>query len=209
MLAFSFRAWYNNYMSGISYTSPDISNHMLETFARRVYVPVIMAGVAVLSMLITSLVVRVALSLLFFHMGVPSWAHALTIGLWTGGGWGIVALPFLYVVLGSFYGYAQKKEIEQLEHPISSITAVAKLVYSVIYRIAVYALTGMDSTLLPATEQGAYQIQSRQAASRRETRGRPPRLRLGRPGTTKEAGHVRLSMRTYTVAVTTAGGSRI
>ncbi len=48
LLAFSFRAWYNNYMSGISYTSPDISNHMLETFARRVYVPVTMAGVAVL-----------------------------------------------------------------------------------------------------------------------------------------------------------------
>ena len=194
-------------MAAVQDNSPNISNHMIEIFARRVYAPVVLGGVGVLSMLITSLVMRVMLSLLCSHAGVPSWAHALSTGLWVGGGWGIVALPFLYVVLGSFYGYAQKKEIEQLEHPISSITAVAKLVYSVIYRIAVYALTGMDSTLLPAIEQGAYQIQSRQATSRRESHARPPRLRVGRAATNKEAGHVRLSMRTYTVAVTTAGGA--
>ena len=194
-------------MAAVQDNSPDISNHMLETFARRVYVPVTMAGVAVLSMLITSLVMRVALSLLFFHMGVPSWAHALTIGLWTGGGWGIVALPFLYIVFGSFYGFAQKKEIEQLGHPISTITAAAKLIYGVIHRIAVYALTGMDSTLSPVVGRGAHQIQSRQAARQRDSRARPPRLRVGRAATNKEAGHVRLSMRPHTVAVTTAGGT--
>ena len=194
-------------MAAVQDNSPNISNHMIEIFARRVYAPVVLGGVGVLSMLITSLLMRVALSLLFFHMGVPSWAHALTIGLWTGGGWGIVALPFLYIVFGSFYGFAQKKEIEQLGHPISTITAAAKLIYGVIHRIAVYALTGMDNTLLPATEQGAHQIQSRQVARQRDSRARPPRLRVGRAATNKEAGHVRLSMRPHTVAVTTAGGA--
>ncbi len=194
-------------MAAVQDNSPDISNHMLETFARRVYVPVTMAGVAVLSMLITSLVMRLSLSLLFFYMGVPSWAHALTIGLWTGGGWGIVALPFLYIVFGSFYGFAQKKEIEQLGNPISTITAAAKLIYGVIHRIAVYALTGMDSTLSPVVGRGAHQIQSRQAARQRDSRARPPRLRVGRAATNKEAEHVRLSMRPHTVAVTTAGGT--
>ncbi len=194
-------------MAVAPHNSPDISNHMIETFARRVYVPVTMAGVGVVAILITSLVMRVVLSLLFFHTGVPSWANALTTGLWVGGGWGVMALPFLYVVLGSFYGYAQKKEIEQLGHPISTITAAAKLIYGVIHRIAVYALTGMDSTLSPVVGRGAHQIQSRQAARQRDSRARPPRLRVGRAATNKEAGHVRLSMRPHTVAVTTAGGT--
>ena len=196
-------------MAAVQDNSPNISNHMIEIFARRVYAPVVLGGVGVLSMLITSLVMRVMLSLLCSHAGVPSWAHALSTGLWVGGGWGIVALPFLYVVLGSFYGYAQKKEIEQLGHPISTITAAAKLIYGVIHRIAVYALTGMDSTLSPVVGRGAHQIQSRQAARQRDSRARPPRLRVGRAATNKEAEHVRLSMRPHTVAVTTAGGSRI
>ena len=194
-------------MAAVQDNSPNISNHMIEIFARRVYAPVVLGGVGVLSMLITSLVMRVMLSLLCSHAGVPSWAHALSTGLWVGGGWGIVALPFLYVVLGSFYGYAQKKEIEQLGHPISTITAAAKLIYGVIHRIAVYALTGMDSTLSPVVGRGAHQIQSRQAARQRDSRARPPRLRVGRAATNKEAGHVRLSMRPHTVAVTTAGGT--
>ena len=194
-------------MAAVQDNSPNISNHMIEIFARRVYAPVVLGGVGVLSMLITSLVMRVMLSLLCSHAGVPSWAHALSTGLWVGGGWGVMALPFLYVVFGSFYGFAQKKEIEQLGHPISTITAAAKLIYGVMHRIAVYALTGMDSTLSPVIGRGAHQIQSRQVASQRDSRARPPRLRVGRAATNKEAGHVRLSMRTYTVAVTTAGGA--
>ena len=196
-------------MAVAPHNSPDISNHMIETFARRVYVPVTMAGVGVVAILITSLVMRVVLSLLFFHTGVPSWANALTTGLWVGGGWGVMALPFLYVVLISVYGYAQRKEIDLTEHPVVCMTAFAKLVYNAIRRVTLYVVTATVDSVCDTTTslRGGWSHLPTQAVTQRETRGRPPRLRLGCPGTTKEAGHVRLSMRTYTVAVTTAGGT--
>jgi hypothetical protein len=189
--------------------APDISNSMVERFARRVYVPVTMACVAVLSLVTTSVAMRLILSLMFTHVVLPHWAIVIPSLLGAGGVWGVLILPFLYVVFWGYYGFAQKREIEHLGHPISTITAAAKLIYGVIHRIVVYALTGMDSTLSPVIGRGAHQIQSRQVATQRESHMPAPRLRVGRAATSKEAGHARLSTHTSTstVAIAPTGGA--
>ena len=190
--------------------APHIASESTETFARRVYAPVAMAGVAVLSLLITSVVMRLVLSLLFIHMVLPHWALVIPSLLGTGGVWGIVALPFLYVVLGGFYGYAQKKEIDLTDRPVARITALARALYGVVYRVTLYIVSAVGGSTCSATSSS----QARQihlfalATTQRESHARPPRLRLGRPGTAKEAGHVRLSSCASTVAIATAGGTR-
>ena len=188
---------------------PNTASERIETFARRVYAPVVLGGVGIVSMLIGALVMRVMLSLLCSHAGVPSWAHALTTGLWVGGGWGVMALPFLYVVFGSFYGYAQRKENDQTERPVVRITALTRLIYGMICRVTLHIVSAVGGSTCSATSSS----QARQihlfapATTQRDSHARPPRLRVGRAATNKEAGHVRLSMRTYTVAVITAGGT--
>ena len=199
-------------MAAVQDNSPNISNHMIEIFARRVYAPVVLGGVGVLSMLITSLVMRVMLSLLCSHAGVPSWAHALTTDLWSAGVWGVLALPFLYVVLISVYGYTQRKEIDLTERRVVRITTLAGLVYGMVYRVALQIMTAVASDTCTActSSQGAQTHLLVTASAQRETHTRPPRLSVGRSGSAKEAEHVRPSFRSITSSITTAasGGAR-
>lgn len=191
---------------------PHTTSERIEIFGQRVYAPVGMMCVAVLSLLVTYIAMRVIASLLFTHVDVPSWAHALTTDLWSAGVWGVLALPFLYVVLISVYGYTQRKEIDLTERRVVRITTLAGLVYGMVYRVALQIMTAVASDTCTActSSQGAQTHLLVTASAQRETHTRPPRLSVGRSGSAKEAEHVRPSFRSITSSITTAasGGAR-
>jgi hypothetical protein len=190
---------------------PNISDDTLERFSRRVYVPVTMVGVGVLSLLVTPVVIQIIASLLFPHVNVPSWAGAVTTGLWGVGVWGVLALPFLYVLFGIVYGYAQKRENDETERPVVQITTLAGLIYGMICRVTLHIMraVGGDTSTTHASLQSAQTHLVASVSARRESHARPPRLCIGRSATSKEAGHVRLATytSTSTVAIAPTGGA--
>jgi hypothetical protein len=190
--------------------APHIASESTETFARRVYAPVGMMCVAVLSLLVTYIAMRIIASLLFFHTGVPSWASAGTTDLWSAGVWGVLALPFSYVVLGSFYGYAQKKEYDLTARPVVHITTLLRALYGVMCRATLHIVAAVagDTSTACACSQGAHTHLLLSAGARREPHARAPRLRVGRAASAKEAGRVRLS-ESSTIAIAATGGTRI
>ena len=184
---------------GCAFPSNTLADDNIEAFARRVRVPVLLAGVILIGVLAGAEVVHILLPV------SPTAMYLLRVGQG-----GLFVFPFLYVVLGSLFGYAQRKEIDLTERPVVRITTLAGLVYGMVYRVALQIMTAVASDTCTActSSQGAQTHLLVSASTQRETHARSPRLSLGRSGSAKEAEHVRIPSSTTTVATASAGGTR-
>ena len=188
-------------MGTIMRNNPNISSNTLEAFARRVRVPVLVAGVILIGVMLTAVGVHILLPV------SPIAMYLIRVGRG-----GLFMFPFIYVILGTYYGRVQKDQIDRTDLPILELSAVTKLIFSAIRSVTSQIMSAVASGTCTActSSQGAQTHLLVSAPAQRETHTRPPRLRVGRPTSSKEAGHARLSSRTSTSAVTIAraGGAR-